>query len=383
MKSATRCVACLGVATILNVAAQAEPPKTNELRRGSAFVRELDKPLGVNRDRVELRELLDRLSEERKLAIVLDRRVDPSCRINVKTPPLRVQEAIESIARQAGATTRIVGNTIVVGPESGIGSLRTVCLLRGLEVDDLGAAAKGRRFELSRTITLAWEDLDRPSDLVSRIAEQAHLRVMDMELIPHDLWARGCIVEMTPIEALSWILGQYDLTFEWIDAAEGVRIVPITGAVTVTKEHPVRGIQPDEALRRVTERYPDVAARLDGKKIIATGLIEQQDAISKIARGENPDAKPKPLKFDSLAKQRLTLRVANTSAASVLQKLQESGIDIQIDQNALQTANVNLNGEIKFDLKDATIAAVMRAICEPVGATFSVDGETVHVPAKK
>lgn len=356
---------------------------TGELRRGSAFVRELDKPLGVNRDRVELRELLERLSDERKLAIVLDRRVDLSRKISVKILPMRVHDAIEAIARQVDITTRIVGNTIVVGPESGIGRLRTICMLRGLELDNLGDAAKGRRFELARTLTLAWDDLDRPADVISRVAEQARLQVAGLELVPHDLWARGCIVEMTPAEALSWVLGQYDLTFQWTDGAQGVQIVPITGAIAVTKEHPVRGIKPDEALRRAKARYPELEAHLDGKSLVATGLIEQQDAIAKLARGENPDARPQPVKFGALAKWRLTLRVANTSAASVLRKLQESEIDIQIDQAALQAAKIDLEMEIGFDLKEAKIEAVLQAICKPVGATFSIDGETVHIPARK
>lgn len=378
-------VSCAGlyvVALLIGVAHAGAPPQVESLLRGSAFVRELDKPLSIDRERAELRPLLDRLAEDRRIAIVLDRRVDPGMTIAARFPPATVRDTIDAIARQADAVVRIVGDTVVVGPESGIGRLRTVCILRGLEFDALADVPGRRRFALAATHSLAWDDLDRPADLVERIAQRAELTVAGLEQVPHDLWARGAIVEMTATEALSWVLGQYDLTFEWTGVADGIRIVPLSGVVAVTKEHPVRRIDADEALQRVRARFPDLEVRIDGKTLVATGLIEQQDAIARIAQGENPDAPRRAVQFESLAKRRITLRVVRKPASAVLAKLQESGVDIQIDDAALRAADVDLDQKISLEVKQATIEAVLEAICRPVGASYSVDGETVHIPAR-
>jgi hypothetical protein len=350
--------------------------------RGGAFTRELDKPLSVSREKAELRPLLERVSGERRIAIVLDRRIDPGLAIDAQLPPATVRASIDDIARRAGAIARVVGNTLIVGPESNLGLLRTICLLRGLELEEFGEALGGRRFQLARTHTVAWDDLERPADLLLRIAEQAELQVAGIELVPHDLWGHGVLVELTAAEAISWVLSQYDLAFRWLDAGRGIEIVAFPESVAVTKDLPVRRIKPEEALRRVQERFPEIETQLEGQTLTATGLVEQLEAVAALARGENPDAAQRPVAFGKLANRRLTLSVVRKPASAVLNTLKMNGIDIQIDETTLKALMIDLSTKVSLDLKQATIAEVMQAVCEPAGTTFEVDGETVHVPAR-
>jgi len=371
------------VLALATVTRAGEPVADDQFLHGSEFTRELDKPLSVSREQAELRPLLERLSGERRVAIVLDRRIDPSLSIDAQLPPLTVHTAIDEIARRAGAIVRIVGNTLIVGPERNLGQLRTICVLRGLELDEFGEALGGRQFQLSRTQTVSWGDLERPADLVQRIAEQAELSIAGIELVPHDLWGHGLIVEMTANEAVSWILLQYDLTFRWTDAGLGIQVVPLAESVAVTKDLPVRRIAPNEVLRRVRERYPEMETRMNGRTLSATGLIEQLEVVAALARGDNPDAPQRAVEFGPLANRRLTLRVVRKPAAAVFNSLKEHGIDIRIDEAALQAGMIDLNDKVSLDLKQATIAEAMQAICEPVGVTFEVAGEAVHVPSRK
>jgi hypothetical protein len=87
------------------------------------------------------------------------------------------------------------------------------------------------------------------------------------------------------------------------------------------------------------------------------------------------------VKFGALAKRRFTLRVVRQSASAVLQKLQDSEVDVRLDDAALTAANIDLSRKISLETKQATISELLHAICTPVGATYSVDGETVYVPA--
>lgn len=378
------CLLFLAVVPQLSAAANADDAIAPEqLLHGSEFVRELEKPLSVSREKAELRPLLERLSGERRIAIVLDRRIDPELTIDAQLPPATVRASIDEVARRAGAIVRVVGNTLIVGPDPNLGQLRTLCVLRGLELDEFGNALGGRRFQLAKTHAVSWDDLERPADLVQRIAEQAELNVAGLELVPHDLWGHGTLVGMTAVETLSWVLLQYDLTFRWTDMGRGIEVVPLTGNVAVTKELPVRRIKPDEALRRVRERFPDLQTQLNGRTLTATGLIEELDVIAALARGDNPDTAPRPVEFGKLANRRLTLRVVRQPASAVLNSLKKNGIDLRIDDAALKARTIDLSTKVSLDLKQATIADVMQAICEPAGATFRVDGETVHVPARE
>jgi hypothetical protein len=374
------CVVALAVRTVARADDAIAP---EQYLHGSEFTRELDKPLSVSREKAELRPLLERLSGERRIAIVLDRRIDPGLTIDAQLPPATVHASIDEIARRAGAIARVVGNTLMIGPDPNLGQLRTICVLRGLELDEFGDTLGPRRFQLAQTHTAAWDDLERPADLVQRIADRAELSVTGIELVPHDLWGHGVLVGMTAAETISWILSQYHLMFRWTDPGHGIEILPLTGNIAVTKEIPVRRIKPDEALRRVQKRFPELETRLEGRTLTATGLIEQLDVIAALARGDNPDAAPRPVEFGKLANRRLTLQVVRQPASAVLNSLIKNGIDVRIDQAALKAGMIDLSTKVSMDLKQATIAEVMQAICEPAGATFSVDGETVHVPARE
>ena len=372
-------VVCLAAAVSVNAAERIDPARQ---LRGGAFVRALDRPLSVNRERVGIRELLERLSAESKVAIVLDRRVDPGSSIQAQLPLSSLRANLEAIAGQAGAVVRTVGDTVIVGPEDNLGLLRTLCVLRGIEFDALGEAAERRKFELARTFSFAWDDLERPADLVQRIAQDAELEVAEWELVPHDLWAHGVVVNMTAIEALSWVLVQYDLTFEWTGAATGVRIIPLEGTVAVTRDHPIRRIAPEEAARRVQERFPSREIAVKDRMLVATGLVEEHDAIAKLARGEDPDAAPRTVKQALLVNRRFSLRVVRQPAEAIFQSLQgDGGVDLRIDRDALSTAGVDVSQKISLEVTQATIEKLMDAICEPLGTTYAVDGETVSVPA--
>src|SRR5437763_784819 len=113
-----RCAVLSALALLISSGRADERTAPVALLHGSAFVRELEKPLNVNRDRVQLREVLERLSDERKIAIVLDRRMDPSRPMHIRLPALTVKDTIDAIAHEAEATMRVVGSTMVVGPEA-------------------------------------------------------------------------------------------------------------------------------------------------------------------------------------------------------------------------------------------------------------------------
>jgi hypothetical protein len=313
------------------------------------------------------------------VACVLDRRVDPSIRIVLDLPPLRLRDALSRIAAEADCLTARVGETILIGPRAAsAGKLRTLIALRETELDQLATQSGGREFELRRTWTFAWHDLDRPSDLVLLAAQHWALQVEGLDQVAHDLWAGGTLAGVNAVDALSILLVQFDLTFEWTASGNGVRIVPIPGQVAITRAHAVRRISPAQALERVRSTFPDLDVQVQGRELVVTGLVEEHDVVARLARGESPEEPgPQPVEFGPLSRRRFTIQVVSRPVEAVLQTLIANGIDVQYDAEQLKALGIDLSPRISFDLKEATVDKLFRAICEPAGLRFTVEGDTV------
>lgn len=355
---------------------------------GAKLQNELDKPVSIARDSIthegaELRPLLQRVATERGVALTLDRRVDPGTRIDSELPPLRLRDALGKIASAANCVSLVVGDTVFIGPREGTGNLRTLIALRDAELNESVGLPPVRGSELRRAWTFAWDDLDRPSELVLVAAQHWALQVEGLNRVPHDLWAAGRLAGVNAVDALSLLLVQFGLTFEWTTDRAGVRIVPIPDAVAITRAHSVRRVTPVQALARVRDLFPNLEVRVQGRELIATGTVEEQDVVARLARGEPPDEPgPKPVDFGPLSRRRFTIDVNSRPVEAVLQTLIANGVDVQYDAAKLNAAGVDLSRKISFSLKDAPVDVLFRAICDPAGLNFAVKGETVTLTAE-
>ena len=347
-------------------------------KTGTLFRRELGKPISINRDDAELRPLLHRLRADREVAILLDRRVDPSLRFDVHVQTVRFRTALEDIAERAGIGVTIVGSTVYFGPTEAAEPLRTIIALRENELDQFSERLGRREFELTRMSTLRWPDLARPVDLVRRTADRISLSVDLIDQIPHDLWAGAEMAAVTPIEALSLLLIQFDLTFEWTGPATGIRLVPLPRRIVITRSHAVVGLEMDEALERIRDRFPDVTIELDTREFQADATIEQHEEIAILARGGNPDEMEEgEVDFGPLSRRRFTFKVLRQPAGAVLKTLEVNGLDLAYDLERLRAAGVDFNRKISFDLKQATADELFTEICEPLGLEYEIDGDRI------
>jgi hypothetical protein len=352
---------------------------------GSRFRKELDSVITISRERAELRPLLRRLAEDRGVSIAIDRRIDPSTRVDVELPPDSLRAAIGAIADESGAQFVIVGDTVFLGPPDATAKLRTLIALREQELDDQGEAALGkRRFELSRRHTLQWADLDRPADLLDRIAELWQLTIEGAELVPHDLWAGATYVGVSASEALSLVLSQFDLTFGWKPGGAGVRIVPAPPTVSIVRSHTPRGLTPAAARDRILEHFPDLQIDIDGRSLTLAATIEKHEDIALLVAGKSLEPRrTRPAQLGSLFRRRITqMKVVRKPAIDVIRSLQANQVPVEYDPAALAAAGINLDQKISFDVQQATIDDLFHAICEPLGLAYEVQAETVVLRPK-
>lgn len=370
------------------------PAATFEPLTGLRFSGALDARLSGSWVNVEFRSLLSRIAESRRVAILLDRRIDPSRVLSFEPVGKSVREALVELADGAEGSLTVVGSMVVIAPPAPAGRLRTLIQLR---VDELsaevgrskGAEAKSRLFSLAQRNTVRWSDLDTPREILERIAGRWKLSVEGLDNVPHDLWAGAVLPDVNAAEALSLVLNQFDLTFQWTDGAAGIRLVAAPKNASLEKRHSPRSNTAAKALQMIEEAaLPGVAAEIDGREIKVRGTAEQHEAIEALLKPGSKSTigtasktpRPQP-GATPLARRTFTLQTQNAPASAVLDKLKQSGLDVRYDAEKLKAAGVNIDKPITLDLNKAPTKELFEAICRPVGAAFAIDGETVTISA--
>ncbi|MEW4529584.1 hypothetical protein [Maioricimonas sp. JC845] len=354
------------------------PPRTEYLT-GSRFERELKRPLVATRADVGIREWLRRLSDDRQVAIALDRRIDPGRSIDVDFREVRLEDALDQVAASVEGAGAIVGDTVVIGPTVSLGRMRTWIALRHGEVLDRGDDLGRLSFELTRHRELRWERLTRPVDLITQLAKETGLEVAGLDRIPHDLWAAGAISGVNLTEAVMFVLGQFDLAFEWTDGMRGIRVVDLPPDVRITQRH-FRGRQSTkEAKALILEAFPDVEVTVEGTRLAVNARIDEQEAIAELLSPRRDRGPRASAGLGPLVARRFTLTIVRQPAMSLIRTLQAQGVTVDYDPEALAAAEIDLNQKVSMELEQATAFEFFRSFCDPLGLDFELKGTTVRL----
>jgi hypothetical protein len=331
---------------------------------------------------VPLRSVLRRLSREREIAIVLDRRVDPDQNVEIATGdrPLRIAVNEIALATHLGVTQ--VGNCLVVAPVAPTLRLRTLVAIRDGELKQLNSFDGADRLRTQRA-TIVWEDLARPTEVVSRIGQQFGLSIKGLDQVPHDLWAGATIPDATACEALSLVLNQFDLTFEWLPQEAGVRLVPVPEHVTIERTYALRGKRAPEMLRVLQSLIEGLDAESRGGKLVVRGTLEQHEVVASVIRGGSGSLQPKSKQAAvPIEKQSFMLQAGGVSLQDLLAELKKQGLPLEYDPALLKQAGIDLHRKVDVDLPRLPAAEFLTRLLEPYKLTFRFEHGTVVVLPK-
>jgi hypothetical protein len=353
-----------------------------------AFRKALEEPVSGTwgGNDVNLRTILRAIAEARQVAVLPDRRIDPTANRQATSAGEPLGEFLERVAAGSNAGAAVVGNTVYLGPPASTAKLRTLVALRSLELFDKSTIPDGRRIDLTRGNTFRWDDLSRPADVLRRLSEQYGVGIEGLELVPHDLWGEAVLPDANAIEALSLVLIQFDLTFGWIDHGKGVRIERVPSRVAIERAHqPPRRMSAEAAVEDWKEKIPGLEARVEKGKVMVSGTEELHELVERIRRGGTipdktgpGDGPPrKPLKFE-----RYTLRMKNQPGSALLKELQtpaQGQLTFEYDADEFKAAGINLDKLISLEVKKATIEELLKATFDPLGVTFEIVDRTVKL----
>ena len=101
------------------------PPVAVNWLTGPKFRQEIEQPFSGNWSNIAFRPLLQGIAADRQIAIILDRRVDPSVELPLDAANVSLKTGLISLAKQAGCDATVPGNLVFLGPKSATTRLRT------------------------------------------------------------------------------------------------------------------------------------------------------------------------------------------------------------------------------------------------------------------
>ena len=133
---------------------------------GMNFRQELERTFSGSWSSIEFRQLLKEIAADRRISIVLDRRLDPSVEVPIDVNNVSLKTGLTGIARRVGGDATVPENLVFLGPKSATRRLRTLIELRELDLQSKEfAVPKPRRLELLQRHTFESKDLDSPLEI--------------------------------------------------------------------------------------------------------------------------------------------------------------------------------------------------------------------------
>ncbi|MEW4487882.1 hypothetical protein AB1L42_07345 [Thalassoglobus sp. JC818] len=349
------------------------------LRTDAAFEEILDQPLLSSSARKrEIQPFLKQLASERDISILIDRRIDPHRQVSATLREDYFDEGIRKIAAEIGAEVTVIADTILVGPPDSIRKLRTRIAL----LDDEFRASEGpplQKLQTLRESTLVWDDFTTPRELIQNVASRYRFSITNPEIIPHDLWRSGSISDGDLIDQLTILLSQFDLTFRWGNGSE-IEIVPEDEQLGIWKDHRPRTGSLAGAIGLLEKSFPRLEVAREEDHLSVFGTIEDHEQVA-VMLGERPPRvrPPSQLQNDSIDNQRFTLQMVRKPFRSLLQLLEQQGLEVVFDDNQLREAGINLNQKISVTVEQVPAEELMRQASQPLGLQVRIDGRVIEL----
>ena len=326
-----------------------------------------------------LRTALGSFSRARRVALIIDRRVDPGQCVNLNLTGASGEQVLALVAEQRNLGFCLFGPVGYFGPRSTTDRIRTVGELRREEIRGLGSEVAKRFLTPKRA---GWGDLATPIDLLSELGVENQFEILGLERIPHDLWAAADLPALSVSDRLTLILAQFDLTFSMVDDGSSVTLVPMPKDPLVVKDYP-GGRAPDELAGKLSHLVPNCRFKVANGRIYAQGRLEDHDRIGISLRP--PQQKTPDPGAPDLDRMILSTSASNQPLEKVLtQFASQLKLELQLDREAFESAGVSLDQLVSFSVKDATFDQLMDAIVRPAGCTWRREGKVLDVrPAGK
>jgi hypothetical protein len=307
---------------------------------GADLQKKLAQPISIAWTDNPLRDGLTNLSRAQRVAVLLDRRIDPGRKLSLTLDKVPLKNAFEEIARRRAMGFCMLGPVAYFGPPGAAGGLPAIANARGKDIGALPAAAKQ---QWRQTKSLAWADLATPREILNQLADQSGVALKGVERVPNDLWAAADLPPLPLADRLTLVLIQFDLTFEVSADGKTATLVPVPPAANDIAN-------PKTALRKTPEKPAETK-------------------------------KPATTTAD-IGSVRITFTVRDVPLGKVLETIAKDpklNLELKIDKEALAAAGASLDRPISVSVNNANVDEVLKEVMKDTRLKARRQGRTVEI----
>ncbi|MFN9272463.1 MAG: hypothetical protein ACK6DO_05465 [Planctomycetia bacterium] len=283
---------------------------------------------------VPLREVAARLTTLGGVAIVVDRRLDPSMAITLAVSSESLDEVLEAVENQADAEVALLDGHARIAPADAAARARAGEAAREQEIrrlePRLQRLAQGRR-------AWSWPEGAQPRALLAAAAAEAGIALEGLGTVPHDHFPSADMPPLPLAERLDLVLAHFDHRVEWKKRA------------AFAGQQPVFRIVPIAATASAAPRTAPWSPR-------AT------------------QAQPPPDVAHTYS-----LRVAAPLDDLLATLAKRFALTLELDRAALEQRGIAPREIVRLDVKDASREALLDAVLDPLGLGWRIEGKMLRV----
>lgn len=366
-------IALLALTTIVNSVATATDRKflTEKQLRDS-----LAKRRSVVASGLTLRQSITTLEDDIGIAVLLDRRANPSLILDVSTRYVTNEQIITTLANEAQLFASFADRFIMIGPKLPTHRLRTLMAINEQSIDKLRTRIDKDAFsKLTRRLPCSWPALSEPATLITAAASAAGLVIQNPEVIPHDLWAEKQMPDLNFSDFATLILNQFDMTFELNEKLEAT-LIPVAESVAIEQRHRVSAKQKSDIIRIWKAAFPELSVSWSGSTATVVASIETHEQLQQLTRSDRSNEIP----TDGLKNRKFTMKAPpGTTIQRLLASFEKSGVKIVIKGRDGAELESLLQQTIEFDLSDSPCDEFFARIFEDLDADIEIDEQQVTV----
>jgi hypothetical protein len=341
-------------------------------KTGQSFKQECDQQAGVIWKDRPLRDGLVRLAEEYRVAIFLDRRIDPGKEVTVSVADRPLHEVLAEVAAAAGGGMTILPPVVYIGPVQTASRLATLAAQRRQEAAKLPAAIRAK---LLHAEAWQWDELAQPRQLLDDLARQAGVSVVNADAVPLDLWPAVELPPLAWVDRVTILLAGFDLTFEFSRDGAAVRLITPPPTQFVERAYTPRGDL--EAFRlRIQRLLPSAQVRTESEKLVVAATPDDHDKLQRLIAVKPANAKPTKGDVEKLH----SMQVEKERVGNVVKTVANfMGKEMRYDPSVVD----KLKQPVDLKLKDVSLEYILEVTLKPLGLTYRIKDDVLEViPAK-
>ncbi len=312
--------------------------------------------ISANWTTAKRRERLLNFAKKQKVAVFVDRRVDPAVLITFGKRNCTIEQFYWALAEHQKLGVCRLNDVFYFGPSETTHTLPVVWV----ELKKKTARLKKSKISWSAKAPIKTDVIASPASLLETLAKQNGFEITNPESIPHDIWEGFELPSMSLDQRVAILLVGFGKWFERSTDGTTITIVDLPNPAEGRLEF-ANVVNAKEVAAQLKPQFKSVRLRGKGKVITATGspadLAAVRSKLVSLQVAEKADISDTPW----------TLKLTRAPRRAVLQKItSQTGLKLVIEN----VPDEKLDELIGFDLDNVTLDELFTATLEGSGLKF-------------